>query len=179
MKSRHLAVLSAAALLVLPGLAFAQAQTEAAPTASSQPAVTEAQEFANMAGSSNMFEIESSRLALQMSQNQAVQDFAQQMIDDHTMAGENMMAAAETDGVTPPSAMNAQHQSQYDALAAADAASFDQAYIDAQVMAHEEAVALFEGFSTGGEESALRAFATETLPTLQMHLKHVQHLSAM
>lgn len=70
--------------------------------------------------------------------------------------------------------MNEQHQSQYDELVAADEASFDQAYIEAQGRAHEEAVALFEGFSTEGKESALRDFATETLPTLQMHLEHVQ-----
>ncbi|WMT92885.1 DUF4142 domain-containing protein [Pelagibacterium sp. H642] len=72
-----------------------------------------------------------------------------------------MMAAAEEDGVTAPTAMNEQHQSQYDELCGG--------YIQAQVMAHEEAVALSEGFSTEGEESALRNFATETLPMLQMH----------
>lgn len=179
MKLTSLAVLSTAALLIMPTVALSQAQTETAPAASAMPAVTAPQEFAEMAGSSNMFEIESSRLALEMSQTPEVQEFAQQMIDDHTMAGENMMAAAQEDGVTVPTVMNEQHQSQYDELAAADEASFDQAYVEAQVMAHEEAVALFEGFSTDGEESALRDFAAETLPTLQTHLEHVQQMSGM
>lgn len=178
MKALQIA-LSTTALLMMPSLALAQAQNEAAPAATTMPAVTDPQEFADMAGSSNMFEIESSQLALDMSQTPEVQEFAQQMIDDHTLAGENMMTAAEEDGVTPPSAMNEQHQAQYDELAAADEASFDQAYIEAQVMAHEEAVALFEGFATEGEESALRDFATQTLPTLQMHLEHVQGMSGM
>lgn len=96
MKPTHLAALSTAALLIMPGLALAQAQTETVPAASTTPAatapaVTAPQRFADMAGSSNMFEIESSKLALETSQTQEVQEFAQQMIDDHTMAGEKMI----------------------------------------------------------------------------------------
>lgn len=177
MKPLSLAALGLAAALLAPAAgALGQAATE---TPAAPMPVTDPQEFADMAASSNMFEIQSSELALETSENEEVIAFAEQMVADHTMAGENMMAAAQEDGVTPADAMNEQHQAQYDELAAADAAAFDQDYIQAQVTAHEEAVALFEGFSTEGEESALRDFATETLPTLQMHLEHIQTMSGM
>lgn len=194
MKPLSLAVLGLAAALAAPAtIAFGQAATETpattetpaaeTPAATEMPAepmaISDPQEFADMAASSNMFEIQSSELALEMSQNADVQAFAEQMVTDHTAAGEEMMAAAETDGITPASAMNEQHQAQYDELAAADEASFDQAYIDAQVMAHDEAIALFEGFSTEGEEGALRDFATQTLPTLQEHREHLNEMGAM
>ena len=179
MKPISLAAMGLAALLAAaPAVtALGQANTTAAQPTAPAAAVTDPQQFADMAASSNMFEIQSSELALEMSQNEEVRAFAEQMIADHTLAGEDMMEAAELDGITPPSEMNEQHQSQYDALASADEAAFDQGYIEAQVMAHEEAVGLFEGFSTEGEESAMRDFAVQTLPTLQMHLEHVREMS--
>jgi putative membrane protein len=131
--------------------------------------VTEPEEFAEIAASSNMFEIESSLLALQQPVSDEVQQFAQHMIDDHTAAGEKMKAAAQQDGISPPEAMVEKQQAQLQELQSAEADAFEQAYVSAQVKAHDEAVALFEAFSQNGEESALRSFAAETLPTLQEH----------
>ena len=129
-----------------------------------------------MAASSDMFEIQSSELALEMSQDEEIRAFAEQMIEDHTEASQMMMAAAETDGVAPPAGMMEKHQIELEQLQAAGEDGFDAAYIAAQTTGHEEAVALFESFSTQGEESALRSFATETLPGLQEHLQEVQGL---
>jgi putative membrane protein len=131
--------------------------------------VTEPEEFAEIAASSNMFEIESSQLALQQPVSDEVQQFAQHMIDDHTAAGEKMKAAAQQDGISPPDGLVEKHQAQLQELQSAGSDAFEQAYVSAQVMAHDEAVALFEAFSQNGEESALRSFAAETLPTLQEH----------
>ena len=99
------------------------------------------------------------------------------MIEDHTLAGENMKAAAEADGITPPAAMMEKEQSKLEELQSAEGDAFDQAYLTAQTAAHDEAVALFETFSTEGQESALRKFAAETLPTLQAHQTAVHELT--
>ena len=80
-----------------------------------------------------------------------------------------MKAAAQQDGISPPDGLVEKHQAQLQELQSAEADAFEQAYVSAQVMAHDEAVALFEAFSQDGEESALRSFAAETLPTLQEH----------
>jgi putative membrane protein len=139
------------------------------------PAVTDPAEFASMAASSNMFEIESSRLALDRTQNEDVRSFAQQMIDDHTAAGEKMKQAAQEAGVEVPSDMAEAEQDQFDDLRQAD--DFDEDYLDAQVEAHEKAVDLFEGFSENAEDGPLRSFAQETLPTLEDHLTRVEDLA--
>ena len=73
--------------------------------------------------------------------------------------------------------MAEKEQAQLEQLQSAEGEAFDQAYLTAQVAAHDEAVALFETFSTEGEESALRAFAAETLPTLQEHQAAVHELA--
>src|SRR5690349_10548755 len=47
-------------------------------------------DFVTKASVANEFEIESSKLALEKSQNKKVRDFAQHMIDDHSKAGEEL-----------------------------------------------------------------------------------------
>ena len=51
--------------------------------------------------------------------------------------------------------------------------NFDKAYIEAQYKAHVETADLFKAYAQGGEDTRMRAFAAELLPTLQAHLDHV------
>jgi putative membrane protein len=148
--------------------AYAQTAVQP-PAATAGAAVTDPQQFADMAASSNMFEIESSQVALEKTDNEDVRSFAQHMIDDHSKAGEDIIAAAQSDGITPATTLLPQHQQQLDQLTSLDGDEFDAAYLAAQAAAHDEAVALFEGFANSGEDSALKAFAANTLPTLVQH----------
>ena len=77
--------------------------------------------------------------------------------------------------VRPSPALIPRHQ----ALLASvqSAADFDSAYVGAQVMAHQESVALFSAYGSNGDVPPLAAFARQTLPNLQMHLQHAQALS--
>ena len=162
----HSKTLALCAILLCSGPPLAMAQSVSDPAA-----------FARIAASSNMFEIESSQLALDKATGDDVREFAQHMIDDHTAAGEKMKVAAEADGVVPPATMADKEQAQLDKLEAAGDTDFDAAYVTAQVAAHDEAVALFRDFSENGQESALRSFATETLPTLEEHQSAVHDLA--
>jgi putative membrane protein len=47
---------------------------------------------------------------------------------------------------------------------------FDEAYDRMQVEALKEAVSLFERYSKGGDNKALKEFAEQTLPELQRNL---------
>jgi putative membrane protein len=97
------------------------------------------------------------------------------MIRDHNLATRRMAAVVRSTGMPmPPPALNAKHQQM---LASVEGASdFDAAYVNAQLMAHQEAVALFTSYSSSGDVPQLASFAAQTLPTLQMHLDHVQSL---
>ena len=139
--------------------------------------VTSPQAFATAAASSNMFEIESSKLALERATNDEVRAFAKGMIEDHTAAGEKMKAAAQDDGITPPPVMAEKEKAQLEKLRSTEGEAFDQVYLTAQVAAHDEAVAVFDSFSNEGQESALRQFAAETLPTLEEHQAEVRELA--
>lgn len=161
---KHLLILTAAANLLLTTSVFAAEITKPA-------------EFAKMATVSNMFEIQSSELALKQSDNAAVKKFAEHMISDHSKAGEKMMPAAKADKVEVPTKLDAEHQAKLDALKAADKSSFDKIYKSEQLKAHEAAVALFSVYAANGEAGELKKFATQTLPTLTEHLTAVKTMN--
>src|SRR3954452_3520773 len=106
LKIHRAACLIATALVAAPALA----QTTTAP-ASNPPAATamkvNATEFVNKAANSNMFEIQSSQLALTKTQDKRLRDFAQRMITDHTQAGDKLKAAAQ--GQTIPTSLDQEH----------------------------------------------------------------------
>ena len=135
-----------------------------------------AQQFVVAAGVSNMFEIESSRIAEQRAKNQEVKAFATQMIADHTKAGDEMKAVVQKIGLEAPTELDEEHNQKLATLRDEADDDFDATYVDQQVEAHEQAVALFTNYAQSGDQAELKAFAQKTLPVLQRHLEHVRGL---
>jgi putative membrane protein len=127
-------------------------------------------EFFPAAASAGMLEVESSKLALERSQNAEVKKFAETMVTDHTKAAEELKTLAGSKNVTLPTAMTKHHQMMYDHLKDEKTAKdFDDAYQEAMVASHKEAVTLFSKASTDSKDPEVKAWATKTLPTLQHH----------
>jgi putative membrane protein len=135
--------------------------------------------FLAQAGSANQWEILSSQLALQASQNAAVRNYANLLISDHTRLGAQVTAAAQSAGLTmPPPALLPAQQAALDQLRAAGTGpGFDMAYRQAQIDAHNQAIALMQNYSAGGDVPALRSAAAGAIPMMQMHLQQAQMLN--
>lgn len=130
--------------------------------------------FTAQAAFGTMFEIESSKLALERSKAAPVKAFAQRMVDDHSAAAVKFKEAMlEAKLTMPPDKLDARRQAIFDELASKHGADFDKAYIAAQYEAHVETVELFKGYAQAGENKRMSAFAAEMLPTLQAHLDQV------
>jgi putative membrane protein len=136
-----------------------------------------AQDFVSEAASSDMFEIRSSEAALERAQSEEVRAFADMMIADHTQASENLMAAAEAAGAAVPAEMLEKHRVQVEQLEPLEGEAFDEAYIQAQLTAHEEALALMQNYAEAGDQEALREHAAATAPVIEGHLQHVRQLA--
>jgi putative membrane protein len=133
--------------------------------------------YMQMAASSDLFEIQSSQLALQMSQNPAVQAMAQMLIADHTRMSNEMRLAAATAGLPlPPPALLPQHAQMLEQLRTSQ--PFDLAFRDIQIAAHQQALQLHQNYASGGDHPALRAVAARAVPVVQGHLSHAQTLAA-
>lgn len=136
--------------------------------------------FVHDAAIANQFEIDSSKLALQKSQNEDVKQFAQQMIDDHTKAGNEMKASlkASKTGIIAPTSLDMKHKDKLSDLKGTPAGNFDKAYIAMQADAHDKAVSLFSDYSSNGDNATLKDFATRTLPTLESHQQQVNDIKS-
>ena len=171
MKKLLIAVL-APALLATPAT-LALAQKEKAPAAEkSKQADSKAAEFVKKAGMSNMFEIQSSQLALQKSTDAKLKGFAEGLVNDHKAASDKLKSTVQgADLPAPPTELDQKHKKMLDKLQSASGREFDRTYLDMQVKAHKEAVELFSDYAKEGKVSELKNFAQQTLPILQEHLK--------
>ena len=167
-----IAALAIATPTLMPALAPALAADPSTKQASAPVAPTAT--FVAQIAFGNMFEIESSKLALEHSTAGPVKAFAQRMVDDHSVAAVKFKEAVlEAKLTMPPDKLDAKHRAIVDELVGKQGGDFDTAYIEAQYKAHVETVDLFKGYAQGGEDTRMREFAAELLPTLQAHLDHV------
>lgn len=137
-------------------------------------------QFAGQASASNTFEIRSSRMALKKSRDPAVRDMARWMIDSHTAAERKLQGAAtyaDYMGAADPVETPTTSATLAD-LAGLDGASFDKAYVDAQVAGHAMTAQQMQGYAVQGSYAPLLRYEAATLPEVEDHLAHFQALQA-
>lgn len=133
-------------------------------------------DFWTEAAESSLAEVALSNIALQKAQSDAVKQFAQKMVDDHTKANQELATAAQAKGVTVPTTLSAKRQRDVDDLNTEDAGSFDREYMKMMVKDHEKAVKLFQRQADRGTDADAKALAAKLLPTLQEHLTAARSL---
>jgi putative membrane protein len=116
-------------------------------------------------------EVELGRLAAQQGMSEAVKQFGQRMVDDHSKANTELMTLAQSKGITLPTTLDEKHQKDVTKLTAMSGAEFDRAYAKMMLSDHNKDVSEFEKQSMRGVDPDLKAFAAKTLPTLQEHLQ--------
>ena len=156
-----------AAALVAPALPADEPRRPDGPP----KAVSDA-EFVTKAASGGQFEVLSSKMAVEKATKAECKALAEKLIADHSKANNELKAAATKAGLVPPTGLSPRHEKMLADLKAAK--DFDAAYLDMQVKAHTEAVALFTAASATLKDAGLKEFATKTLPTLKTHLEHVK-----
>lgn len=135
------------------------------------------QKFMMMAAKGGMGEIEMARMALQKSSNDAVKQYAQKMIDDHTMAGDELKQLAATKNVTLPMDADAKQMAMTAKMQKMSSMEFDMMYVkEAGVKDHQDMEKLFMKESMSGKDMDAKAFATKTLPVVRMHLQMAREL---
>jgi putative membrane protein len=150
--------------------AFSQSVPERTGVNSTLGIAPKTEDFVKEVAISDMFEIESSKLAQQRG-NAATKAFAGQMVTDHsktTSELKSLVSVGKVKAELPP-AMDDAHKSKLDKLNGLTGADFDKQYASDQQGAHKDAVNLFERYAKGGENADLKAWAGKTLPTLKHH----------
>lgn len=170
-------ILLASALILVAPVAFAQSAMESTGVNSALGVAPKTEDFILQASASDVFEIESSKLALQKG-DEPVKAFAQQMITEHEKTTAELKALLTSSKVqgSPVASLTEDHKEVVDELAKLNGAEFNEEYIDDQVEAHENAVDLFKRYAEEGEIPNLKSWAAKTLPALEHHYKMAQDL---
>lgn len=128
------------------------------------------QEFFRLAYQGNNAEIQTSRLALERSQNDDIRDYAQRMITEHTRANEQLTRYATQQNIQLPSErVDPLNQAIAARLGQLSGEAFEQAYVEAQTNAHLRTIALYRTEIAQGQTQGLRTYASQLLPNIEQH----------
>ncbi|WP_294195037.1 DUF4142 domain-containing protein [uncultured Sphingomonas sp.] len=123
------------------------------------------------AGASDLYEKTSSQLVLGSTRNAKVRSFAQGMIRDHNKSTAMVKAAAAKAGVAAkPPVLTPEQSDMVAQLRAQQGTARDQAYLAQQRTAHEQALALHQGYAANGSAAPLKTTAGQIAPVVQHHI---------
>ncbi len=191
MHSRRTALLVGAAVLAAcaPASSMQMRSDAGGPTpgstsaTSSAPALTDAN-IAAIVVAANTIDIKNAELALDKSKNEAIRQFAQTMVTDHTGVNKAAVDLVTKLQVTPaPNETSAGLTRSADEtramLAKKSGADFDRAYIANEVAYHTTVLgAVDSALIPGASNAELKALLVSVRPAFVAHLEHAKRLSA-
>lgn len=140
-------------------------------------AATDADDFVEDASAKGVAEVEAGKLAQEKGTAADVKAFGAMMVKDHTAANEKLKAIADQKKLEVSTDAELLDKAKAMILELRSAKSFDQAYANNQVKAHEATIEIFEDELKNGDDDQLKTFATETLPKLKAHLEQAKALA--
>ena len=141
-------------------------------------------DFVDSAAAGGIAEVETSRLALEKSSSADIKAFANMMITDHAKANDELAALAKKNDIEMPDSTTLVKQAKEKILDLRDE-SFDAAYANNQVKAHEDTIELFKKEANTVTDDRtkgatdLKGFAQKMLPALEKHLDMAKKLQAV
>jgi putative membrane protein len=125
--------------------------------------------FVNMASISNNAEIMAGQLAATKGTSALVKTYGQQMVNEHTLAQQDLAERARRANLMAHDSVDAAHRALMARLNGLSGRTFDTAYINSQVADHAKTIDLFNTEISGGQNVQIRSYATDYLPHIQMH----------
>jgi putative membrane protein len=134
--------------------------------------------FINTTAEAGHAEVAAGNIAGARSSSDAIRKFADQMVQDHTKAGDELAMIAQKKAVTLPVEPDAIHQNMVSQLSKTDVSNFDRLYIDeAGVKDHKAAVSSYRDEAMNGSDAELKAFAPRILPAVEHHYQLAKEVS--
>lgn len=126
--------------------------------------------FVEVAAQTNMAEIKFGELAATKGTDSLVRVFAQEMIDDHTTAQDELREIADDyAGIEWPNDLDEGNDEIMKQLDEAEGFSFDSLYITTQVNLHQGAADIYQTATGNTTDARVKAYANKYLPRIQMH----------
>ncbi|MEH2125946.1 DUF4142 domain-containing protein [Nostoc sp.] len=133
-------------------------------------------EFMTEAAQGGLAEVQLGQLASQRGTSDAVKQYGQRMVQDHTLVNNQLKQLATQKGVTLPTSLDSKNKQVQQSLSKLSGAKFDRQYLNHMLQDHEKDVSAFQTEAEQGQDPEVKAFAAQTLPILQEHLQQVRSL---
>lgn len=135
----------------------------------------DAQTLVNRAAVGDMFEVQASRMALHLSREDAVRDFARRTIVAHNEDMVALKRAADAAGLEFPEKVDARRREILDTLMQSGD-RFTPRYLAALAEDNREVLKLLEGYAARGDRPQLRAHAAAAAPQVRAHIAAIEAL---
>ncbi|WP_375498733.1 DUF4142 domain-containing protein [uncultured Nostoc sp.] len=134
-------------------------------------------QFMTEAAQGGLAEVQLGKVASQRGASDAVKQYGQRMVQDHTQVNDQLKQLATQKGVTLPTTLDSKNKQVEQRLSKLSDTKFDRQYINHMLQDHEKDVSAFQTEAQQGQDPDVKAFAAQVLPTLQEHLKQVRSLA--
>lgn len=165
-------IFSLALTLALVPVRFAAAQGAQATPDANPDAI-----FFTKATQAGMAEVNAGNLAATHGKSPAVRSAGVMLVQDHTRTNDALRALADIKHVTLPPPDSATPGPRMTMVQSLTGDAFDRAFVGWQIVAHKEAIVLFNEEAASGEDPDVRRLAMMTVPTLQAHLKMLEAIT--
>ncbi len=132
--------------------------------------------FIRQATIGGLYEIQSAQWALDQDLDAKVGDLVRMILEDHKAANAELKSFAVERGIQIPDSLDAKHQALLRDLKQSSKGRADDMFIEQQINAHRDAIALYQEEAQSATDIELRAFARKQLPVLREHLDALQKL---
>lgn len=133
--------------------------------------------FVKEAAQGGMMEVKMGQTAKDHGQNADVKNYGEMLVKDHTKANDKLSKLASQKGVNLAKEMEPKHTDMITDMEKKQGQDFDRSFIEHAIKDHRKDISKFERASRDLSDSELKAFATETLPTLRHHLDEAERIA--
>ena len=141
-------------------------------------------QIAGIVVAANKIDVDAGKIAKSHSKNKEVQQFAQQMITDHTAVNKQAAALAKKLNVKPAEsdtskALKSGAKENEANLKKLKGPEFDKAYVNHEVDYHQQVLdAIDKVLIPNAKNPELKGLIEKVRPAIQAHLDHAKHLQA-
>jgi putative membrane protein len=133
--------------------------------------------FLHNAAEGGMAEIQFGKLAAEKGGSDAVKQFGQKMVEDHTKLNDQMKPIAASMGVPEPKQLNKAGQAEYDKLNSLSGDAFDTEYITIMVKDHRKDLHEFRNEQSATTNPELKMAVAQAEPVISQHLSMIESIA--
>ncbi len=134
--------------------------------------------FIETTAGGNLMAVELGKVARDKAASADVKSYADRIVKAHMQSGDELKRLAEKKGVTLPSKLNDKQAATVRQMRSMSGAEFDRSYMRMMLEDHRNEVASFRQEQRQASDPDLKTWVTETLPTLENHLRIAQNINS-